>query len=76
MTCARGLSAALAVAVSVCPPTIHAYTASERADQPIEDTVREATAPDPLEEAVGHMDEVVGLFISRFVGLRGSVRRS
>ena len=30
----------------------------------------------PLEEAVGHMDEVVGLFLIAPVGLRGPVRRS
>ena len=30
----------------------------------------------PLEEAVGHMDEVVGLFLIAPVGVRGPVRRS
>ena len=49
MTCARGLSAALAVRC-VGLPSYHSClcSESERADQPIEDIVREATAPDPL----------------------------
>ena len=69
MTCARGLSAALA-ARCVGLPSYHSclYSELERAGQPIEDIVREATAPDPLEEAVGQMDELVGLFISRLSG--------
>ena len=61
MMCARGLSAALA-ARCVGHPSYHSclYSESERAAQLIEDIVREATAADPLEEAVGHMDEVSG----------------